>query len=37
MNDLVTGRARIDARFEKLQAEGRAALVTYVMSGDPDQ
>ena len=31
-----TGRARIEARFAKLQAEGRAALVTYVMSGDPD-
>ncbi|NQV60583.1 MAG: tryptophan synthase subunit alpha [Alphaproteobacteria bacterium] len=30
------GRARIEARFAKLQAEGRAALVTYVMSGDPD-
>jgi len=30
------GRARIDARFAKLRAEGRAAFVTYVMSGDPD-
>ncbi|MDP6346073.1 MAG: tryptophan synthase subunit alpha [Alphaproteobacteria bacterium] len=30
------GTARIDARFAKLRAEGRAGLVTYVMSGDPD-
>ena len=30
------GRARIEARFAKLRAEGRAGLVTYVMSGDPD-
>ncbi|WP_029029278.1 tryptophan synthase subunit alpha [Salinarimonas rosea] len=28
--------ARIDARFAKARAEGRAALVTYVMAGDPD-
>ena len=27
---------RIDRRFAALQAEGRAALVTYVMAGDPD-
>ena len=27
---------RIDARFAALQAEGRAALVTYLMAGDPD-
>jgi tryptophan synthase alpha chain len=27
---------RIDARFETLRAEGRAALVTFVMAGDPD-
>ena len=27
---------RIDRRFEKLKAENRPALVTYVMSGDPD-
>lgn len=27
---------RIEARFEKCRAEGRAALVTYVMAGDPD-
>ena len=30
------GRTRIEARFAKLRLEGRAALVTYVMSGDPD-
>ncbi len=30
------GRTRIEARFAKLGAEGRAAVVTYVMSGDPD-
>ena len=28
--------ARIEARFAKCRAEGRAALVTYVMAGDPD-
>ncbi|MGJ3264892.1 MAG: tryptophan synthase subunit alpha [Salinarimonas sp.] len=28
--------ARIDARFATARAEGRAALVTYVMAGDPD-
>jgi tryptophan synthase alpha chain len=27
---------RIDARFQALRAEGRAALVTFVMAGDPD-
>lgn len=27
---------RIEARFEKCRAEGRAALVTYIMAGDPD-
>lgn len=27
---------RIDARFAELAKEGRAALVTYVMAGDPD-
>lgn len=27
---------RIDARFSKCAAEGRAALVTFVMCGDPD-
>jgi len=27
---------RIEARFEKCRQEGRAALVTYVMAGDPD-
>jgi tryptophan synthase alpha chain len=29
-------KARIDARFSKLKAEGRAAFVAYVMAGDPD-
>src|ERR1700689_895345 len=28
--------ARIDSRFAKLREEGRAALVTFVMAGDPD-
>ncbi len=28
--------ARITARFDKTRAEGRAALVAYVMAGDPD-
>src|SRR3954447_17909443 len=27
---------RIDATFARCRAEGRAALVTYVMAGDPD-
>ncbi len=27
---------RIEARFEQCRQEGRAALVTYVMAGDPD-
>ncbi|MET0743514.1 MAG: tryptophan synthase subunit alpha, partial [Microvirga sp.] len=27
---------RIEARFRKCRQEGRAALVTYVMAGDPD-
>ena len=31
-----TGTARIEARFTKLRAEGRAALITFIMSGDPD-
>jgi tryptophan synthase alpha chain len=30
------GTARIDARFAKLKAEGRAAFIAYVMAGDPD-
>lgn len=30
-------KARIDARFAALKAEGRAAFVPYVMAGDPDQ
>ncbi|MCG6114999.1 MAG: tryptophan synthase subunit alpha [Mesorhizobium sp.] len=29
-------QTRIDRRFEKLKHEGRAALVTYMMAGDPD-
>ena len=29
--------ARIDARFQTLQAEDRAGFVTYVMAGDPDR
>ena len=28
--------ARLDARFARCRQEGRAALVTYVMAGDPD-
>ena len=28
--------ARIEARFARCRAEGRAALVTYIMAGDPD-
>ena len=31
-----TGTARIEARFTKLRVEGRAALITFIMSGDPD-
>jgi len=27
---------RIDTRFQKVKAEGRAALVAYMMAGDPD-
>ncbi len=27
---------RITARFDKVRAEGRAALVSYIMAGDPD-
>lgn len=30
------GKARIDARFAALKAEGRAGLVTYFTAGDPD-
>lgn len=30
------GQARIDARFARLKAEGRAAFVAYIMAGDPD-
>jgi tryptophan synthase alpha chain len=28
---------RIDRRFQDLSREGRAALVTFVMAGDPDR
>ncbi len=28
--------SRINARFDKVKAEGRAALVAYLMAGDPD-
>lgn len=28
--------SRIAARFDKVKAEGRSALVTYIMAGDPD-
>ncbi len=28
--------ARIERRFERLAAERRAGLVTYIMAGDPD-
>ncbi len=28
--------SRISARFDKVKAEGRAALVSYLMAGDPD-
>ena len=28
--------SRIDTRFAKVKAEGRAALVAYIMAGDPD-
>ena len=28
--------SRINARFDKVKAEGRAALVSYIMAGDPD-
>jgi tryptophan synthase alpha chain len=32
----MTDSTRIDARFRRLRAEGRAALITFVMAGDPD-
>src|SRR5258707_14467357 len=28
--------ARLDLRFQRVAAEGRAALVTFTMAGDPD-
>jgi tryptophan synthase alpha chain len=30
-------KARIEARFAALEAQGRAAFVAYVMGGDPDR
>ncbi len=36
MSAMRGGRTRIEARFARLRTEGRAALVSYVMSGDPD-
>ena len=30
-------KARIDARFAELKAEGRAAFIAYIMAGDPDR
>lgn len=35
-SDLGSGQTRIAATFARCRAEGRAALVTYVMAGDPD-
>ncbi len=32
----MTHKTRIDARFARLQEEGRSALVTFVTAGDPD-
>ena len=28
--------ARLDMRFQRVAAEGRAALLTFIMAGDPD-
>lgn len=36
MSTTSTSTTRIDARFSKCALEGRAALVTFVMCGDPD-
>ena len=36
MSSTSTSKTRIDVRFAKCAAEGRAALVTFVMCGDPD-
>ncbi len=33
----MTGRNRIDRRFEELRSEGRAGLITFVTAGDPDR
>jgi tryptophan synthase alpha chain len=32
----MTNETRIDRRFKKLKAEGRAGLITFVTAGDPD-
>jgi tryptophan synthase alpha chain len=32
----MTNETRIDKRFKKLKAEGRAGLITFVTAGDPD-
>jgi tryptophan synthase alpha chain len=34
---VVGGTARLDARFATCKAEGRAAFVSFIMAGDPDQ
>ncbi len=36
MTTTVSSRTRIDARFARCRAEGRAAIVTFLMCGDPD-
>ncbi|KQT12572.1 tryptophan synthase subunit alpha [Methylobacterium sp. Leaf399] len=36
MTETTSPTTRIDATFARCRAEGRAALVTYVMAGDPD-
>jgi tryptophan synthase alpha chain len=36
MSSRPEGKTRIDRRFARCAAEGRAALVTFVMCGDPD-
>jgi tryptophan synthase alpha chain len=34
---VIGGTARLDARFAACKAEGRAAFVSFIMAGDPDQ
>ncbi len=36
MTSATSSQTRIDVRFAKCKAEGRAALVTFLMCGDPD-